>query len=312
MISGKPYGTLKHVDLGAPRIAYIDEGEGDAIVFQHGQPTSSYVWRNVMPHLEGLGRLVACDLVGMGASEKLDPSLGPDRYSLASHRDYLFAAWDALDLGDRVVLVLDDWGAALGLEWARRHPHRVQGLVYMEPVVVPLHWSDLPEQAHPIFRALRSPAGEAMVLDGNMFIEKILPVAVLRTFSDEELETYRRPYRDAGEGRRPTLSWPRSLPLDGEPASTVAFMDGYADWIATSPVPKLFINGDPGQTVRGRVRDVIRGWPNQIEVSVKGRKLLQEDSADEIGAAVAEFVRRIRGPAAPRTARSVTTKGVIE
>jgi len=294
MIGSKPYGTLRQVAVDGTRIAYVDQGDGDSIVFQHGQPTSSYVWRNVMPHVEGLGRLVACDLVGMGGSDKLDPALGPDRYSLASHRDHLFAAWDALELGNRIVLVLDDWGATLGFEWARRHPERVQGLVYMEPVAIPLQWSDLPEQAHPFFEALRSPAGEPMVLEGNLFIEKILPAAVLRALSDEELEHYRRPFLDAGEARRPTLSWPRSLPIDGEPASTVEFMNGYAGWIATSTIPKLFISGEPGQVVRGRVRDAIRGWAHQTEVSVRGRKLLQEDSPDDVGAAIAAFVRRIR------------------
>ena len=235
-----------------------------------------------MPHLEGMGRLIACDLIGMGGSEKLSPS-GPDRYRYAEHRDYLFALWDALDLGDRVVLVLDDWGAVLGFDWARQNSDRVQGIVHMEAVATPLNWSDLPEHAHALFKALRSPEGERMVLEENIFIEKILPQAIIRQFTDEDLNHYRQPYRNAGEDRRPTLSWPRSLPIDGEPAEVVQVVSGSGSWLAQSDVPKLFINSEPGTLARGRLREIIRRWPNQTEVIVQGRKLLQEDSPDEIG-----------------------------
>ena len=292
MIGTKPYAELKYREVNGKRMAYIDEGEGDAIVFQHGQPASSYVWRNIMPHLEGVGRLIACDLIGMGSSEKLTAS-GPGRYSYAEHRVFLFALWDALDLGDRVVLVLDDWGATLGFDWANTHRRRVLGIVHMEAITVPMRWSDLADQAQPFFRALRSPEGERMVLDDNVFIEKILPAAVQRPLTREEMEHYRRPFRNPGEDRRPTLSWPRTLPLDGEPAEIVRLMDEYGGWLAQSDVPKLFINGNPGQVVRGRVRQLIRSWSNQTEITVKGRKLLQEDSPDEIGAAIADFVKRL-------------------
>ncbi|AIO31692.1 haloalkane dehalogenase 3 [Burkholderia cenocepacia] len=295
MSGTQPYAEFKYLEVNGSRMAYIDEGEGDAIVFQHGQPTSSYVWRNVMPHLKGLGRLVACDLIGMGASDKLDPSLGPDRYSLANHRDHLFKLWDYLDLGDRVLLVLDDWGAVLGFEWARTHSHRVQGIVHMEAVAVPLQWSDLPEQAHPFFKALRSSAGEKMVLEDNVFIEKILPGAVIRPLADEELNHYRHPFLERGEARRPTLSWPRSLPLDNEPADVAQVVGESAAWLADCEIPKLFINGEPGTLARGRVREIIRTWRNQTEVTVAGRKLLQEDSPHEIGTAIAEFANRLRG-----------------
>lgn len=298
MIQPKPYAELKYRDVKGRPMAYIDEGEGDAIVFQHGQPSSSYVWRNVMPHLEGLGRLIACDLIGMGGSAKLDPQLGPDRYRFLAHREYLAALWDALDLGDRVILVLDDWGAALGFDWAHRHFARVQGIVHMEAVAIPLSWSDLPEPAHPLFKALRSPAGEAMALYDNIFIETILPRAVIRSLSEEEMAHYRRPFARPGEDRRPTLSWPRSLPIEGEPREVVEVIDGSARWLAQNPIPKLFVRGDPGTLARGRVLELIRTWPNQTEVSVSGRKLLQEDSPDEIGAAIAAFVRRMRPAAA--------------
>lgn len=293
IIGNKPYAELKYRHVKGLRMAYIDEGSGDAIVFQHGNPTSSYVWRNVMPHLKGLGRLIACDLIGMGASEKLNPS-GSDRYSYAEHRQFLFALWDSLDLGDRVVLVLDDWGAALGFDWSNQNRDRVQGIVHMEGVAVPMTWSNIPEPARPFFQALRSPEGERMVLEENIFIDERLPEAVLRDFSDEEMNYYRKPFLNAGEDRRPTLSWPRSLPLDGDPAEVVEAMNGYGDWLARSDVPKLLINGDPGAIMVGRVREIIRTWPNQTEITVKGRKLLQEDSPDEIGAAIADFVRRVR------------------
>jgi len=294
MISPKPYAELKYRRINGRQMAYIDEGKGEAIVFQHGQPTSSYVWRNVMPHLGGLGRLIACDLIGMGGSEKLSPS-GPGSYSYTEHRDFLFALWDSLDLGDRVVLVLDDWGATLGFDWANRNRDRVQGIVHMEAVAIPMSWSDVTESARPLFRALRSTEGERMVLENNTFIEERLPGAVLRKFSDAEMNHYRQPFLHAGEDRRPTLSWPRSLPLDGEPAEVVEAMEEYGRWLSRSQVPKLLINGDPGAIMVGRVREIVRTWPNQTEITVKGRKVLQEDSPDEIGAAIADFVTRVRG-----------------
>ncbi len=295
MIGTKPYAKLKYREVEGVQMAYLDEGRGDAIVFQHGQPASSYVWRNVMPHLEGIGRLIACDLIGMGGSDKLN-SPDPNRYSYSAHRNFLFALWDTLDLGDRAVFVLDDWGAVLGFEWARRNTQRVQGIVHMEAMAEPLHWSDLPEHAHPLFKALRSPQGEALVLEENVFMEKVLPQTCFRQFTEEELSHYRQPFRHSGEDRRPTLSWPRSLPIEGEPAEVFEVVSQNASWLAQSNVPKLFINGEPGTLARGRLREIIRRWPNQTEVTVKGRKLLQEDSPVEIGAAIAVFVKRVREP----------------
>jgi haloalkane dehalogenase len=295
MIGSKPYAELKYRDVNGSRMAYIDEGDGEAIVFQHGQPTSSYVWRNVMPHLEGMGRLIACDLIGMGSSEKLHPSLGVDRYSVAAHREYLFELWHQLNLGNQVVLVLDDWGAVLGFDWAREHAPRVKGIVHMEAIAAPLNWSDLPEYAHPLFKALRSQDGERMVLEDNIFIDKILPQAVTRQFTEAELSYYRSPFLKAGEDRRAMLSWPRSLPIDGEPAEVAGVISRNNVWLSETNLPKLFVNGEPGTLARGRLRETIRRWPNQTEVSVKGRKLLQEDSPDEIGAAIRDFVKHVRG-----------------
>jgi haloalkane dehalogenase len=199
---------LKYRDVNGSRMAYIEEGEGDAIVFAHGNPTSSYVWRDIMPHLERLGRLVAADMIGMGGSDKLYPS-DPDRYRYAEHRDYLFALWDALDLGDGVVFVGHDWGAALGFEWASQYSDRVQGIMHMEPIAMLRRWLDFPEQGREVFKALRSPAGERMVLDDNFFVEVRLPGAVMRPLTDEAMDHYRAPFAHAGEDRRPTLAWPQ-------------------------------------------------------------------------------------------------------
>jgi haloalkane dehalogenase len=275
-------------------MAYIDEGQGDAIVFQHGNPSSSYLWRNVMPHLEGLGRLVACDLIGMGGSDKLDNS-GPDSYHYHENRDYLFSLWDALDLGDQVTLVLHDWGGALGFDWANQHRDRVVGIGHMETVSVPMEWADFPDEVAQMFRGFRSPQGEEMVLENNIFVEGVLPSIVLRTLTDEEMDQYRRPFLNAGEDRRPTLSWPRDVPLAGEPAEVVAIIEEFGAWLAESDVPKLFVRAEPGVIQRqGRVLDIVRSWPHQTEVTVPGTHFLQEDSADEIGKAIASFVRAIR------------------
>jgi haloalkane dehalogenase len=293
MAGAKPYGQLQYKEVNGNRMAYIDEGHGDAIVFQHGNPTSSYLWRNVMPHLEGLGRLIAADLIGMGASDKLADS-GPERYHYAEQRDYLFALWDELDLGDQVIFVVHDWGSALGFDWANRHRDRVAGIAYMEAVTMPIDWTDFPGPMRTVFQGFRSPEGESMVLEQNMFVEAVLPASVKRQLTDEEMDHYRAPFRNPGEERRPTLSWPRNIPIEGEPADVVATVEEYGAWLSKSDVPKLFIKGEPGALIRGRALDFVRTWPNQTEVSVSGVHFIQEDSADEIGAAVASFVRALR------------------
>lgn len=292
-MSAKPYAEKKFAEIKGRRMAYIDEGSGDPIVFQHGNPTSSYLWRNVMPHLEGLGRLIACDLIGMGDSDKLTPS-GPERYSYAEHRDHLFALWEHLGIDRNVVLVLHDWGSALGFDWANRNRGKVQGLAYMEAIVAPATWSDWPETARRVFQNFRTPAGEDMVLAKNIFVERVLPFSIQRRLTDEEMAEYRRPFAEPGEGRRPTLSWPRQIPMEGEPADVVKVVEDYGAWLAGSDVPKLFVNADPGSILTGRLREICRAWPNQTEVTVKGSHFIQEDSPAEIGAALAAFVRRLR------------------
>ena len=273
-------------------MAYIDTGAGDPIVFLHGNPTSSYLWRNVIPHVEEFGRCLAPDLVGMGDSGRAPAG----SYRFVDHARYLDAWFDTLGLSSKVVLVGHDWGSALAFRWAHRHPERVQAIAYMEALVRPLTWAEWPEPARPIFRALRSPAGDEIILQKNVFIERILPASVLRRLTDKEMGVYRRPYVEPGESRRPTLTWPREIPLDGEPADVVAIVESYAKWLAESDVPKLVVNADPGVILVGAQREFCRRWPNQQEVTVRGSHFLQEDSPAEIGQALAAFLARIRRP----------------
>lgn len=273
-------------DVLGLRMAYIDAGKGDPIVFLHGNPTSSYLWRNVLPYLEGHGRLIAPDLIGMGDSQKLFPS-GPNSYTFADHRTYLDALLSELGVTENVTLVVHDWGSGLGFDWANRHREAVKGIVYMEGIVMPVAWSDWPENATGIFRAMRSDAGEEIILQKNVFVERILPNSILRDLTDEEMAEYRRPFRESGEARRPTLTWPRQIPIDGEPAAVHAIVSDYSSWLASSPVPKLFINAEPGSILIGRQREFCRTWPNQTEVTVAGIHFVQEDSPHEIGAAIA-------------------------
>lgn len=275
----------KRFHVNGRSMACIDEGEGDPVVFLHGNPTSSFLWRGVIPHLVDGYRCVAPDLIGMGDSDKL-PDGGPGSYTFVDHRSYLDGLIDQLDLGDRITFVIHDWGSALGFDWAFRHPDRVVGIAYMEAIVTPVSWSDWPHGATAIFQAMRSDAGESMVLDKNVFVERILPASVIRPLTDAEMSEYRRPFRDPGEGRRPTLTWPRQIPIDGEPLEVHDIVSAYSTWLGASEVPKLFINADPGSILVGRQREVARSWPNQEEVTVAGSHFVQEDSPDAIGRAV--------------------------
>jgi len=271
-------------------MAYVDTGRGDPVVFLHGNPTSSYLWRNIIPHVESHGRCLAPDLVGMGDSGRAPAG----SYRFVDHARYLDGWLDTVEPGGRVTLVMHDWGSALGFHWAHRHPERVRALVYMEALVRPMTWEEWPETARKIFQAMRSLAGEEMVLQKNVFVERILPASVLRGLSEEEMAVYRRPYREPGESRRPTLIWPREIPVGGEPVDVVAIVDSYARWLAESPIPKLFVNADPGTILTGAQREFCRRWPNQQEVTVKGSHFIQEDSPAEIGGAIAAFVKRNR------------------
>ncbi len=274
------------------RMAYVEMGAGDPIIFQHGNPTSSYLWRNIMPSLADQGRCIAVDLIGMGDSDKL-PDSGPERYRYIEQRDYLFAALDALGVNERVTLVLHDWGSALGFDWAHQHADSVLGIAYMEAIVKPLTWEAWPEAARGIFQAFRSEAGEELILEKNTFVERVLPGSILRDLDAAEMDEYRRPFRDPGEGRRPTLTWPRQIPIDGEPEDVNRIVADYAAWLADSPVPKLFINAEPGAILINEQREVCRSWPNQTEVTVAGSHFIQEDSPAEIATAISSWRRDI-------------------
>lgn len=272
------------------RMTYGESGAGPPVVFLHGNPTSSYLWRNVIPSVAPVARCLAPDLVGMGRSGK-NPA---GAYTFADHARYLDAWFDAVLPNERVVLVVHDWGGALGFHWARRHADRVRGIAYMETIVAPIEsWDDWPANARNIFQAIRSPAGEKIILEKNVFIEGILPGSILRKLSPAEHDAYRAPFREPGEGRRPMLTWPRQIPIAGEPKDVVEIAAAYQAWLAASPVPKLFVNAEPGSILVGKQREACRRWPNQTEVTVKGSHFIQEDSPGEIGRAVADFVRRL-------------------
>lgn len=282
---------MKRVSLLGTEIAYRESGAVAAkpVVFLHGNPTSSYLWRKVIPEVEGVARCLAPDLVGMGESGQA----AGGEYTFAEHARHLDAWFDALHVSD-VVLVGHDWGGALGFDWARRNPDRVRGLAYMETIVRPVTWDDWPDAARRIFQAMRSAAGEELVLEKNVFVERILPASILRTLEPEEMEAYRRPFVEPGEKRRPTLTWPRQIPIEGEPADVAERVAAYGRWLESSPVPKLFVNADPGSILTGRQRDYCRTWPNQREVTVRGSHFIQEDSPAEIGRAIATFVSELR------------------
>ncbi|MDC0074387.1 haloalkane dehalogenase [Alphaproteobacteria bacterium] len=290
-LSNKPYGNKKSISIDSYNISYIEVGEGDPIIFIHGNPTSSYIWRNIMPFCEGLGRLIAPDLIGMGDSDKLLNS-GVNSYSLSEHEYYLDNVLHKLNVDKNVTLVLHDWGTALGFEWARKNYNLIKSIIYME-AVLPISWENWPESAVKIFKGFRSKSGEEMILDKNLFIEAVLPNSIIRNLDQEEISEYRRPYINSGEDRRPTLSWPRQIPIDSEPKEILEKFNLFLDWMKTNNIPKLFINGEPGSILVGEQREFCRSWLNQKEATVKGLHFLQEDSPVEIGRAIKKFITEI-------------------
>ncbi|HEY3992924.1 MAG TPA: haloalkane dehalogenase [Ktedonobacteraceae bacterium] len=284
-----PYQKKRQQIFGL-EMAYVEEGQGDPIVFLHGNPTYSYVWRNIIPYVQGFGRVVAPDLIGMGDSQKLLTS-SPSSYTFVEHRRYLDALLAALDVRERVILVGHDWGAALAFDWTRRHPDAVRGIAYMEAVAGTSSWSEMSEVARSRFQAMRSSQGEQMVLEQNSFIEFNLPKTILRTLTEEEMNAYRRPFSEPGEARRPNLSWARQLPIEGEPADVAEIVTASGQWLSQSPIPKLLIQAIPG-TQDPSAAAFNRTWPAQSEVSVRGHHTLQEDSPDEIGQALANWLQQ--------------------
>lgn len=277
--------------VNGKRLAYIEEGHGDPIVLLHGNPTSSYLWRNVIPELTASGRVIAPDLIGQGDSEKLSVSEGPGRYTFEVAYEYLAGLLSELDAEQNVVLVGHDWGSALGFHWARNHPDLVRGIAYMEALVSPVQWSEWPEAARGIFQGFRSKKGEDLVLSRNLFVEAVLPNSIIRKLTDEEMDHYRAPF-STPDDRQPTLNWPRQIPIDGEPVEMVELVTEYGRWLEQSvTLPKLFINAEPGSILVGRQREYCRTWPHQKEVTVPGKHFIQEDSPSEIGQAIAEWLK---------------------
>ena len=293
MITADMLYTKKFQEVNGKNIAYVEAGEGDPIVLLHGNPTSSYLWRNVIPHLERLGRVIAPDLIGQGDSDKLLASQGSDPYTFQVAYDYLAGLLDELGINKNVTLVIHDWGSALGFHWAQMHADAVRGVAYMEGIVCPVAWDDWPESARGIFKGFRSEKGEDLVLQRNMFVEAVLPSSVIRDLSEEEMDHYRRAFLTP-EDRQPTLNWPRQIPIDNEPAHMVKLVDSYGQWmLGNTSLPKLFINANPGSILTGKAREFCRSWPNQTEVTVAGLHFIQEDSPNEIGSAVAQWLGTI-------------------
>jgi haloalkane dehalogenase len=282
----------RYADVLGHRMAYVEQGDGAPIVLLHGNPTSSYLWRDVIPELAGLGRCIAPDLIGMGDSDKL-PATDVRRYTFTRHREFLDALLETLGATRDVTLVIHDWGSALGFDWAYRHPDRVRAIAYMEAFVRPLSgWEEWPEAGRRTFQGFRSPAGERMILDDNAFVERVLPGSILRDLTEAELAEYRRPFATPGEDRLPTLVWPRQIPIAGEPADVTAICRDYADWLARTPgIPKLFVDADPGVILTGAQREFCRTWPDQTEITVPGRHFVQEDSGRAIGRAIRDWLR---------------------
>ena len=280
--------TQQFATINGKRIAYLEAGSGEPIVLLHGNPTSSYLWRNVIPHLEGLGRVIAPDLIGQGDSEKLPETEGAERYSFQVAFDYLDGLLKHIAADQNVTLVLHDWGSGLGFHWASQNQQAVKGVAYMEAIVAPLSWQDWPESARGIFQGFRSDKGEDLVLTRHLFVEGVLPSSVLRDLSEEEMAHYRAPF-DTPANRQPTLNWPRQIPIDGEPPHMVSLVEAYGAFMAESPIPKLFINAEPGSILVGAQRDFCRRWPNQTEVTVEGLHFIQEDSPEAIGRAIADW-----------------------
>ena len=279
----------KTADIFGKEMSYLEIGEGDPIVFLHGNPTSSYLWRNIIPHVSQMGRCIAPDLIGQGDSDKLDDS-GPNSYKYVEQRKYLFELLKQIGVESNVTLVIHDWGSALGFDWAMQNPDSVKGVCYMEAIVKPIEsWDDWPENARGIFQGFRSESGDEMVLEKNLFVEGVLPAAILRDLEEEEMNEYRRPFSEPGESRRPTLTWPREIPIEGFPDDVTEIVTNYAKFMAESAFPKLFINAEPGAILQGKQREFCRQWKNQTETTVAGNHFIQEDSPDEIGSALSSW-----------------------
>ena len=281
----------KNINVLGKKMTYVDRGEGDPIIFQHGNPASSYLWRNVIPYLENQGRCIAIDLIGMGDSDKLTDN-GNNTYSYHIQKKYFDKCLEELEIKENITFVIHDWGSALGFNWAYEHQESVKGICYMEAIVKKISWEDWPKDAKSIFQGFRSDAGEDLILKKNLFIEGVLPNAIIRNLTETEMDIYRKPFLKEID-RRPTLDWPRQIPINNEPEDVCKIVDDYSSWMSINEIPKLFINADPGSILTGKQREFCRKWKNQQELTVKGNHFIQEDSPKEIGEAISNWYRNL-------------------
>ena len=281
----------KNINVLGKKMTYVDKGEGDPIIFQHGNPASSYLWRNIIPYLENQGRCIAIDLIGMGDSDKLTDN-GNNTYSYHIQKKYFDKCLEELEIKENITFVIHDWGSALGFNWAYEHQESVKGICYMEAIVKKISWEDWPKDAKSIFQGFRSDAGEDLILKKNLFIEGVLPNAIIRHLTETEMDIYRKPFLKEID-RRPTLDWPRQIPINNEPEEVCKIVDDYSSWMSINEIPKLFINADPGSILTGKQREFCRKWKNQQELTVKGNHFIQEDSPNEIGEAISNWYRNL-------------------
>ena len=281
----------KNINVLGKKMTYVDKGEGDPIIFQHGNPASSYLWRNIIPYLENQGRCIAIDLIGMGDSDKLTDN-GNNTYSYHIQKQYFDKCLEELEIKENITFVIHDWGSALGFNWAYEHQESVKGICYMEAIVKKISWEDWPKDAKSIFQGFRSDAGEDLILKKNLFIEGVLPNAIIRNLTETEMDIYRKPFLKEID-RRPTLDWPRQIPINNEPEDVCKIVDNYSSWMSINEIPKLFINADPGSILTGKQREFCRKWKNQQELTVKGNHFIQEDSPNEIGEAISKWYRNL-------------------
>lgn len=288
------WSNLKRtIEIQGLKMSFVEMGAGEPIVFQHGNPTSSYLWRKIIPKLSQWGRCIAIDLVGMGDSEKI-PDANLSSYFFENHKKYWREALNALEINKNIIFILHDWGSALGFDYFADHQDKVDGICHMEAIYDCMSWSDWPVESRKIFQSLRSDSGEEMVLNKNVFVEKILPASIFRDLTAEEMDEYRNPFIEKGLDRLPTLAWPRQLPIGGEPNDVCEIVSRYNKVLSTSAVSKLFINADPGVIVTEDIKEKIRRWHNQTEATVKGLHFIQEDSPDEIASAISSWLKTIR------------------
>ena len=281
----------KNINVLGKKMTYVDKGEGDPIIFQHGNPASSYLWRNIIPYLENQGRCIAIDLIGMGDSDKLTDN-GNNTYSYHIQKQYFNKCLEELEIKENITFVIHDWGSALGFNWAYEHQESVKGVCYMEAIVKKISWEDWPKDAKSIFQGFRSDAGEDLILKKNLFIEGVLPNAIIRNLTETEMDIYRKPFLKEID-RRPTLDWPRQIPINNEPEDVCKIVDDYSSWMSINEIPKLFINADPGSILTGKQREFCRKWKNQQELTVKGNHFIQEDSPNEIGEAISKWYKNL-------------------